>query len=609
MGSVGHGSHRVWRVPALWVQREPALAREESRRIKESDRYRFARSLERFFARPWRVWPLLRSTVVLNPTGLEDWSPRDPVYPSVDHDQLTQAARAHDRDTRAGYIPMWEAVRALSTDAVSRLTDELSGLRWPRRRWLLAPLVLVRFVFGREPFKPREAPLPPPSIDARASSMSRDDLPPWSALGPDWFVEMLSFEGIERAQPGKPSQGILTCWPGADPDSIKTVEGNSQIVVWVLDDSQTLPPGLRTAERIYAVDPTMARSMSEQLGRRVRHLPPMVQPRLMNPIGWWGGSLGVCLRNEQRLPAPLSSLAALARGEVLSAQRLNNLEDRLEASLDTPETPTGTRAAPADRERFIRSRQVLTELSVAAWLARIEADLGRETVVTPPLVSLIVPTYRPALLPRILACVKAQAYRPIELVVLLHGWQFETHTGGLGLIDSLVFDTRVLRRPRSETLGSCLQVACEASRGDILCRMDDDNWYGPSYAGDLALTLSYSDAGVVAKTRHVFEQSSAGRLYETSRPEFIYTRLTAGGGRMAFRRKVLQEVSWRPMQVGSDLEFMWDCFARCIPQLAVDRFNFVRYRGQAREHTWTPRGSMLKGTPLPIGTKREDFAV
>ena len=135
MGSVGHGSHRVWRVPALWVQREPALAREESRRIKESDRYRFARSLERFFARPWRVWPLLRSTVVLNPTGLEDWSPRDPVYPSVDHDQLTQAARAHDRDTRAGYIPMWEAVRALSTDAVSRLTDELSGLRWPRRRW------------------------------------------------------------------------------------------------------------------------------------------------------------------------------------------------------------------------------------------------------------------------------------------------------------------------------------------------------------------------------------------------------------------------------------------------------------------------------------------
>ena len=96
---------------------------------------------------------------------------------------------------------------------------------------------------------------------------------------------MLTVEGIERALPEKPNERLLICWPGAALDGITSPEGGAPLVVWLLGYQEVLPAVLKDAEQIYALDADIAHSMTRQLGRLVKHLPPMIQSRLTNPVG------------------------------------------------------------------------------------------------------------------------------------------------------------------------------------------------------------------------------------------------------------------------------------------------------------------------------------
>ena len=76
-------------------------------------------------------------------------------------------------------------------------------------------------------------------------------------------------------------------------------------------------------------------------------------------------------------------------------------------------------------------------------------------------------------------------------------------------IDKSIFETmikeneniKVLRVNADITLGECLNIGIEESKGDILARFDDDAFYSPYYLIDAHHAMIYANADVVGKTR------------------------------------------------------------------------------------------------------------
>jgi hypothetical protein len=125
----------------------------------------------------------------------------------------------------------------------------------------------------------------------------------------------------------------------------------------------------------------------------------------------------------------------------------------------------------------------------------------------------------------------------------------------------------------------------DESDGDIIVKMDDDDWFGPHYADDLALTLEFSGAGLASKASHVVHFTNEDRRIVRN-PGFEYTYVSMmGGGSLAIRREVLEQVQWRPLPSGEDMAFVHDCRSRAVPILSSDRFHYVYKRRTARDHT------------------------
>lgn len=112
-----------------------------------------------------------------------------------------------------------------------------------------------------------------------------------------------------------------------------------------------------------------------------------------------------------------------------------------------------------------------------------------------PTVSIVLATRRPQLLETVAAMIRAQTYRRIEVVIVVHGGDPEA----LPSPDVGDLDLQVLAAPADRSLGHALQVATDAASGDLVTKMDDDDHYGPDHVLDLVLGREVSGAPVVGK--------------------------------------------------------------------------------------------------------------
>jgi len=178
------------------------------------------------------------------------------------------------------------------------------------------------------------------------------------------------------------------------------------------------------------------------------------------------------------------SLAALL-GDDLTAL-LRPLRARDLADLDLRE-----RASVAIRRAALREHSAL-----ARW-RQIAAELGLE-VPGRPLVSVILSTRRESWLEHGIAQVARQTYEPRELVVCLHGDEFEP--GTTERVRSLYpGPCQVIRVDSELTLGDALNAGVETAEGELVTKMDDDDYYSTEHLWDLVLALEYSGADLVGK--------------------------------------------------------------------------------------------------------------
>ena len=242
-------------------------------------------------------------------------------------------------------------------------------------------------------------------------------------------------------------------------------------------------------------------------------------------LTWQGGSGPVAYaRAVAHLAA--AGVPLRSRGDVPDwATRLlpADLADRLRDAVDLTDVQ-------GREEHSVRLRRAaLRSFSVAVWRSRLAAREGRQA--SPgPTVSVLLPTKRPEMLPFALRQVaRQQGLRELELVLVTHG--FDADTAVLDRFRESAVGTRlvVVRAAAELPFGEVLNLGVARVSGDLVAKMDDDDWYGPDFLADLVLARQYTGADLIGCSS---EFTYVEPLAVTSRradPSEVFRPWVAGG--------------------------------------------------------------------------------
>ena len=172
------------------------------------------------------------------------------------------------------------------------------------------------------------------------------------------------------------------------------------------------------------------------------------------------------------------------------------------------------------------------------------------TTQPPPSVSVLLPTVRPDLLGRILGQLAEQDHPDLEVVVGCHGFEPPARESLPEPVQRILGP--MLQLDRELTLGAVLGRLSAAAGGDLLSKVDDDDWYGPHHLSDLVTAWHYADAQLVGRMLSLvhFEESDTlvvRRLFLEG-----YRWRTAGGGSMIGRHDLAAIGGWRPQYWAED---------------------------------------------------------
>src|SRR5947209_5289208 len=223
-----------------------------------------------------------------------------------------------------------------------------------------------------------------------------------------------------------------------------------------------------------------------------------------------------------------------------------------------------------------------------------------------PLVSVIMATgERPRFLPVALECYRQQTYKNRELVVVDDGLEFPADVDLLEGVGG-----RVVRMEHGTMLGTKLNRGICEARGSVLQKMDDDDWYAPTFIQTMVSRF-------LASRRTVCRPTIAFLMhflfFDVARWEI---RESVGnnipGATLLFSRDAWEEAPFRA--VGNDednwlLRDQLDVGGALQPVRALHTFLAVRHGGGGgnRGHTWTSQstGQMvedyMQARPLHAG--------
>jgi hypothetical protein len=149
----------------------------------------------------------------------------------------------------------------------------------------------------------------------------------------------------------------------------------------------------------------------------------------------------------------------------------------------------------AREERSIRVRRAaLTTHSTRAWRHDLLRGAGAP-VPAEPVVSALLVTRRPEQVDFAVRQVARQRGVRLELVLVTHG--FELGPEEVAKVREHVTDAVVTHADSDTVFGDVLNRAVEHASGDLVVKMDDDDWYGPHFLSDLVLARQYSSADLV----------------------------------------------------------------------------------------------------------------
>jgi hypothetical protein len=199
-------------------------------------------------------------------------------------------------------------------------------------------------------------------------------------------------------------------------------------------------------------------------------------------------------------------------------------------------------------------------------------------------VSIVLATRRPEQLEFALAQVARQrGVAALQLVLATHGFEADEAQVRGALGEDV--DVRVEPASADTVFGDVLNRAAGVADGDVLLKMDDDDWYAPDVVADLLRARAYSGAELVGMPAELHYLTSRDLTVKRGHPAELYTRFVAGGTMMV-DRSVLREVGgFRSVRRYVDAQLL---AAVAAAGGAVYRTHGLGYllRRNASGHTW-----------------------
>jgi hypothetical protein len=196
-------------------------------------------------------------------------------------------------------------------------------------------------------------------------------------------------------------------------------------------------------------------------------------------------------------------------------------------------------------EHSVRLRRAaLLGHSTLAWRARLAAAAGLRHQLFPTL-SVVLATRRPEQLEFALAQVARQRGVVPELVLAAHGFEPDESRVRAHLGDAPYV---LVPRPAEELFGDVLQAGVHAASGELVCKMDDDDWYGPDFLADLLLARHYSGADVVGTTAEFVYLEELDRTVRRTDDSERAAKFVAGGTMLMERGTLLALGGFRPVR-------------------------------------------------------------
>ena len=274
---------------------------------------------------------------------------------------------------------------------------------------------------------------------------------------------------------------------------------------------------------------------------------------------------------------------ALAGVPLVGGSDLVGLDERLDERL------AGLLAAEVDlgdplrrEEHSVRLRRAArTAHSTLARRQRLGERAGVRTVGLPS-VSVLLATRRPDLLPFALTQVAKQA-RPVELVLAAHGF-----TPDPAVVRDRLGDRQcqLLSLPGATRFGDVLQAAADAASGDLVLKMDDDDWYGPDVVDDLVWARRTSGADLVGMAAEMVYLEPIGVTVRRRGTAETAARVVAGGTLLLERTRLRELGGFRSVTRFVDAQLLAAVLRAGGTVHRTQGLGYLLRRGSTG-HTWS----------------------
>lgn len=175
-----------------------------------------------------------------------------------------------------------------------------------------------------------------------------------------------------------------------------------------------------------------------------------------------------------------------------------------------------------------------------------------------------------------------QVYQKKELIIILNDNSLE--------IDKYKIDkqsnVKIFQLDQKITLGECLNFAVDKSKYPIISKFDDDDYYAPKYLSDSIKALGYTNADIVGKssTFVYFEKDNTLAIKNNNRDNRYVYRVE--GSTLIFRKEILDDIRFKPKNLGEDLEFCKDAIKKGYKIYSSNIHHYLYIRNSNNNHSW-----------------------
>ncbi len=224
--------------------------------------------------------------------------------------------------------------------------------------------------------------------------------------------------------------------------------------------------------------------------------------------------------------------------------------------------PVTAATAPAETLGADVAAAITAPVDLTDLLAREEhslvlrrAALDTYVATRHPAVSIVLATRRPDMLDFAVGQVARQrGVDDLELVLAPHGFDVDEARvrdrlgPGIGL--------RLAPQPADTLFGEVLDAAARAADGDVILKMDDDDWYSPDAVADLLRARAYSGADLVGMPPEFHYLEERDLTVRRGHPSERYATFVAGGTIMVDRSMLREVGGFRPVRKFVDAQLL-----------------------------------------------------